>query len=123
MAISTLPIELRPLVLLEKLEKKSRSKAEHSLLMAINDIVEMTCRWLPQRVFEVDKELSLVGLPTLSTLRKKYSKVYRKVIKRGQIISEVEYYFLKGIRDSNVAEDAKEEAQIDFLLEDYLQRI
>ena len=123
MPVGNLPKDLWPIALIEKLETTSQSKAERSLLMGINDIIEMSARWLPPQVLDLDKELTGAGLPSLSALRKKYSKAYQKTLARGRIVSEVEYYFLKGVADSNVVENAKEKAQVESLLREYLQRV
>lgn len=91
--------ETHPLLILEATEKKSLSQAKRGLEMAINDSVEMSNDWTPEQVAEADKKFAKRGLPTLSKLRRRYSRKYSQVLKRGSIKSVQEYYLLKGIAD------------------------
>jgi hypothetical protein len=82
----------------------------------------MSSRWSPDAVAQLDEEMMSIGLPALSSLRKTYSKKYERALARGCITTEVEYYFLKGIADSILAAGTDEKAQVDLLLNEYLQR-
>ena len=91
-----------PVDVLESFEKESMSKAKKGLSMAINDTLEMTESWPSDAVREFDRILEENGAATLTELRMRHSKKYRKVLKRGAINSEVEYYLVKGDRKSVV---------------------
>jgi hypothetical protein len=98
-----------PLVVLETLVQKSPAKARSGLLMAVNDTVEMTSDWRPEEVAEADRRFIESGAPSLSEIRRTYSKQYRRILKRGCIKSLEEYYLVKGIVDGGAVEvDASE---------------
>lgn len=60
--------------------------------MAINDTVEMTDSWTPEQVAAVDLGMQEQGLPTLTEVRARFSKLVRRAVRRGSIKGEVEYY-------------------------------
>jgi hypothetical protein len=47
--------EIHPVAVLEGFEKKSRSQAKRGLEMAINDCIEVSSDWSPERVAVADK--------------------------------------------------------------------
>ena len=63
--------------------------------MAIGDTIEATDGWPRNRVAAIDADLSIEGLPSLSTMRLQHSKVVRRVIARGSIKNDVEYYAVR----------------------------
>lgn len=92
-----LPPEKHPIAVLEAMEKSAPGNAIKGLTMALNDFVEDTLSWPHKKVAEVDQQFAAAGLFTLSQLRERYSRAFRKVIKRGKINNMEEYYLLKGI--------------------------
>jgi len=60
--------------------------------MAINDMIEMTRDWPASRVQDIDFALASKRLPTLSQLRLRFSKTVDRILKRGAIKNEQEYY-------------------------------
>ena len=85
--------------------------------MALNDIAEESASWTPEQIAIADARFIAAGTHTLSEVRRRYSKKYLQIIKRGVINSEEEYYLLKGIRDGasiepGATEDQKIEAMI-----------
>lgn len=88
-----------PLVVLEGFERESMAKARKSLSLALNDVLEDTMDWQLELVRKFDALLVDSGAATLSELRVKRSSKYQKVLKRGMIKGDVEYYFIKGIVD------------------------
>jgi hypothetical protein len=74
--------------------------------MAIGDTIEMTEGWPLARVAEIDRLLASDGLPTLTEMRVRFSKIIRRVLTRGSIKNEVEYYALR-----NAAELTREGAE------------
>jgi hypothetical protein len=115
--------ERRPLSLVESMESKAPARAAEGLRMAINDCLEMSSRWKPDRVRALDAELRQHKLVTLSELRRRYSRDYARVVKRGRINSEVEYYMAKGILDGG-ALDLKDNERhlLATMLQQYEQR-
>ena len=87
--------ETHPVACLEQTERGSPSKARIGLAMAIGDIIEMTEAWPINQVAEKDSLLLSDGLPTLTEARLLFSKSIRRVLKRGSIKNEVEYYAIR----------------------------
>ena len=113
-----------PVDVLESFEKESMSKAKKGLSMAINDTLEMTESWPSDAVREFDRILEENGAATLTELRMRHSKKYRKVLKRGAINSEVEYYLVKGIVDGMQEHIPKDELPLlDAMLIDYENKL
>ncbi|MFN3725841.1 MAG: hypothetical protein ACK4SZ_06000 [Allosphingosinicella sp.] len=70
--------------------------------MAINDIVEMTDDWTQERISSVDLTLQQQGLPTLTEMRGRFSKLVQRAVRRGSIKDDVEYYAVRNA--ANLAE-------------------
>jgi hypothetical protein len=67
---------------------KSLAKARSGLGMAIGDVVEFTSDWPASDVTAFNHELSQSGLPTLSEVRARLSKLVQRVVRRGHIKSD-----------------------------------
>jgi hypothetical protein len=100
-----------PSQFLENIERTSLSNAKKGLQEAVNDMVEETVNWTPEAVAEADARFAAAGTFTLSEIRRRYSKKYLQILKRGVIRSETEYYLLKGIRDGGGIETGATEGQ------------
>lgn len=87
--------ETDPMVHLDTLAATSSAKAREGLSMAINDIVEMTDDWAKERVAATDVALRGCGLPTLSELRGRFSKLVQRAVRRGSIKDDVEYHAVR----------------------------
>lgn len=87
--------ETDPIVALDRVASKSPAKARSGLSMAIGDVVEFTSGWPPTDVVRCNSELSENGLPTLTEVRARFSKVVQRVIRRGRIKSDEEFYTLR----------------------------
>ena len=109
--------EHHPLVVMAGFEKTSPANARRGLLITINDMVEDTVNWKPEAVAAADARFAAAGTFTLSEVRRRYSKKYLQILKRGEIRSETEYYLLKGIRDGGGIEaGATEGLQIEAMM-------
>ena len=119
MPVDSLPPHLRPVACLEVLERKSRTMASKGLAQAINDIIQSSRHLEPEQLRKVDRELQSRGLVTLSQLRRRYSREYAKVLKKGRIANETEYYLVRGILDDNAGSfgDGEREALAQMLVE------
>jgi hypothetical protein len=104
----TVPPEHHPVARLELLEKTSMSKAERALGIALNDMLEGTWRFSPDEVAAIDGDFSARGIITLSEMRRRYSRQFRIVLKRGRIRTRKEFYLVSGILASFTA-DANED--------------
>ncbi|MDP1956271.1 MAG: hypothetical protein Q8K71_17550 [Polaromonas sp.] len=103
--------EHHPLAVMAGFEKTSPSNARRGLLITINDMVEDTADWTPEAVAEADAKFASAGTFTLSEVRRRYSKKYLQILKRGVIRSETEYYLVKGIADGGSIEAGATEGQ------------
>ena len=86
--------------------------------MAVGDCIEMSSHWNSTRVSEADMALRANGIVTLSEIRRRYSRRFKAILKRGKIRNEHEYYLVKA-----VSSDATTEASaLQSLLEDFEER-
>jgi hypothetical protein len=84
---------------LEALEKESMAKARKGLSLAINDLLEDSDGWPIDAIREFDRILSENDAATLTELRVRKSKRYKKILKNGAIRNELDCYLVKGILD------------------------
>jgi hypothetical protein len=118
-SLETLSPEKRPIACLEILEKKGTKTALRGLRMAINDCVEMSFRLDHPQVEKLDSELRKLGIVTLSELRRRYSKGYAKIMKRGWIKNETEYYLVRNVLDDPTEKTVEERELLQKILSDY----
>jgi len=96
----TLPREVHPRYVAEQIATTHGAvRALAGTRQAVNDIVEQTLRLRPEEVRGFNAALEAEGLPTLSRLRRRYSSRYQRILRRGKIGSETEYYLAKGLVD------------------------
>ncbi|MNL23986.1 hypothetical protein D3C87_1454040 [compost metagenome] len=118
-----MPPEVHPLHVAASIEKQSMANAKKGLQMALNDIAEDTTQWSPERVAEADARFAAAGTFTLSEIRRRYSKKYLQILKRGVIRSETEYYLVKGIVDGGgIMPGATEATQLQAMMNDFETR-
>ena len=68
--------------------------------MAIGDTIEMVEGWPAEKVERFDQLLKGEGLPSLTEMRLRFSKTIRRVIARGTIKNDVEFYAVRNAVDS-----------------------
>jgi hypothetical protein len=95
-----------PVACLDRLAARSPAKARSGLAMAINDTIEATESWPVEKVEAIDQLLEREGLPGLTQMRHRFSKVIRSVIARGSIKNDVEYHALRNAAE--VADDGQQ---------------
>jgi hypothetical protein len=78
-------------------EQYGRSKALEGLRQAVNDTVEDLADYSADFIKQLDESLKSQGIITFSEIRRRHSRVFRKIIKRGNIVSDTEYYLINGI--------------------------
>src|SRR3954462_12188786 len=84
-----------PLASLDAIAARSPARARQGLSMAINDVIEMTDGWPKEQVASIDLALTKAGLPSLSEMRKRFSKAVERAVRRGRIKDDVEYYAVR----------------------------
>jgi hypothetical protein len=109
----------QPIASLEALEKKSMKIALDGLRQAINDCVQMSSHFDHKKVEKLDTELRSRGIVTLSELRRRYSKSYAKIMKRGRIKNETEYYLVRNVLHDSTEKDPEERKLLEELISDY----
>ena len=92
-----------PVRCLDRVAAESPAKARSGLAMAISDTLEATEGWPSERVAAIDDMLVREGLPSLTEMRLRFWKGIRRVVGRGSIRNDVEYYAVR-----NAAELAKD---------------
>jgi hypothetical protein len=74
-----------------------KSKALAGLRQAVNDSVEETSNWSAEARTILDAMLRNAGIMTLSEIARRYAARYKRILKRGSIKNETEYYLVNGI--------------------------
>ena len=87
--------ESDPIKFLDKTFAASPANARKGLAMAVNDCVDFAEEWTPDRVAAIDDRLRKQGLLTLSDMRATLSRDVQRVVRRGRIIGEIEYYAVR----------------------------
>jgi len=89
---------MHPRLAIEEIVRQyGKSKALIGLRQAVNDTVEETRDWNQQARTMLDEGLTAAGLVTLSEISRRYSSSYKRILKRGKIKNETEYYLINAI--------------------------
>jgi len=95
-----------------------------ALQSAIHETIDVTSSWSLEQVTQADDWLGAAGTFTLSEMRRRFSKRYLRILKRGVIHCEDEYYLVKGIHDGGGIESGSpERAKIEAMLNDFEARL
>lgn len=78
-------------------QQLGKSKALVGLRQAANDTVEATSNWNSEARAVVDEAFKAAGVITLSEITRRYSASYKRILKRGFIEDETEYYVVNAI--------------------------
>ena len=78
-------------------DSMGRSRALEGWRQASNDILEETQDLSPPVLTELDRIFRSRGILTISELRYRQSASFRRILKRGSIRNETEYYLINGI--------------------------
>lgn len=87
--------DVDPIRVLDETAETAPARAREGLGQAIGDVVEMTMNLSSDELTLIDQNLVAHGLPTLTELRLLFNKVVRRVMRRGSITSEAEYYLMR----------------------------
>jgi hypothetical protein len=96
---------------------KSPIQARKKLAIAVGDVVDFTDDWAAQRVAGMDHVLREANLPTLTAVRRSFSKVISRAVRRGSIKTDVEYYAVR-----NAVGRAEDDGALWKMLGDYEQQ-
>ncbi len=77
-----------------------KSKALSGARQAANDVIESLQDSTQQELAAFDAKLLEAGAVALGEMRRRYSRQYKRILKRGVIRSETEFYLVKGVLDS-----------------------
>lgn len=77
-----------------------KSKALVGARQAANDVIESLQGFTQQQRVAFDAKLHEVGVVGLAEIRRRYSGQYKRILKRGVIRNETEFYLVRGILDS-----------------------
>lgn len=78
-------------------QQYGKSKALEGLRQAANDIIEDLSGRPVEGVVALDEALRAHGIVTASEVRRRYASSYKRIVKRGSIRNDTEYYLLNGI--------------------------
>jgi hypothetical protein len=90
------------------LTERPTVRARQSLVMAINDMIEMSADWSAEEVAGLDAKFLAEGLPTLSIVRARFWRTVGRALARGRIRGETEYYAVKNAAEVEPAEDRRD---------------
>lgn len=93
--------------------------ARDGLRQAVSDYIDKSLHLTPTEVAKLDSELRLNGIPSLSELRRRYSRDYARAIKRGRIEDESEYYLLRNVLFDPGEKTADEREWLERLISGY----
>ncbi|MBX9900023.1 MAG: hypothetical protein K2Y28_04485 [Burkholderiaceae bacterium] len=84
-------------VLKDVVERHGKSKALEGLRQAVNDTIEYGSDKPLSFVQELDKQLRENKLITFSEIRHRYAASFKRIMRRGRIRNDTEYYLIRGI--------------------------
>ena len=97
-----------------------RSKALEGLKQAVNDTVEELSGQSLEYVQRLDAALRENGILSVSEVRRRYALSYKRIMKRGRIKNETEYYLIAGVlADYSSLASTEERALLEQLVAKY----
>ncbi len=109
-------------VLVKIVEKYGRSQALQGLKQAIHDTIEDSLDFKPEKLKSMDQDLFEKGIISISALRLRYWKKYKKIIEHHNIKNETEYYLIVGVlNDLSIPIKAQERKVLTELVGSYEQ--
>jgi len=105
------------------LAEYGRSPALEGLKQAVNDTVEALSHQPIEYIQRLDAALRGRGIITFSEIRRRYASAYKRILKRGVIESETEYYLIAGVvADGSSGASDEERTLLDQLVAQYEQK-
>lgn len=101
-------------------QKFGMSKALTGLKQATNEIFEELSGRPIEYIKILDDALKAAGILTASEVRRRYAGSFQRILKRGYIKNETEYYLVNGIVvDQTCSVSNEERAQLQAMLDSY----
>lgn len=101
-------------------EEFGRSKALEGLKQAVNDTVEELHGQPLEYVQRLDAALRERSIITVSEVRRRYAASYKRLLKRGRIKTETEYYAVAGmLADLSFGANEEERGVLERLVAEY----
>lgn len=112
---------IHPLNVLASFENRlTFSQCFLGLKQAVGDSLEGVEDWPTQRIMEADESLRRAGAPTLSEMLVARAKSLRKVLRRGKIQNDTEYYLVSAaVSDVSAPRSTEETERFAALLAGY----
>lgn len=91
-------------------EQFGKSKALVGLRQAAHDTIEETSDWNSEAGAVADEGFSAAGVVTVSEITRRYCASYKRIVKRGFIKNETEYYVINALlvnQGSAVSDDER----------------
>jgi len=99
------------------------SKALSGLKQAVNDILESVPEYTPEFRARADASLASIGAPTLSNLWRRRSAQFTRLLRRGEIRNDVEYYLISSLLSDTSADiPSQDKATLSNMVSDYESR-
>ena len=98
--VTVLPEDQRPMHLLAQREKRSMAQARSAVRETAADVISNLADESAQTLAEFSARLAAANAPTIASVRAMVSTKLAKVISRGAIKSEEEFYLVKDLLDS-----------------------
>jgi hypothetical protein len=100
--------------------ENGKSQALDGLKQAVNDTVEELIDHPPDYIEKLDASLRDAGLITFSEVRRRYASSYKRILKRGSIKNDTEYYLIAGVlADFTTSADNDERATLGRFVSEY----
>lgn len=87
--------DIHPITILDQMASQAPARARQGLALMISDLLEDSASLTTTEIQTPDQKFADADLPTLSNLRMRFSKTIARIVKRGAIISDSEYYFVR----------------------------
>ena len=103
--------EIHPAKTIERVvEEFGKSKALVGLRQAANDTIEETSDWSSEAKSMIDEVFKSAGVLTVSEIARRYSAIYKRIVKRCVIKNETEYYLIHAVlidQGNSIADDER----------------
>jgi polyhydroxyalkanoate synthesis regulator phasin len=111
--VTVLPEDQRPMHLLAQREKRSMAQAKRAVRVTAADVISNLADESAQTLAEFSARLAAANAPTIASVRAMVSKKLEKVVSRGAIKSEEEFYLVKDLLDSpSLPDDERRKLEI-----------
>lgn len=104
--------------------RMSKSQLLSGVRQATNDTIEDAQHFSPERVAAIDNACNERKVLTLSEIRRRYWRKYKKLIEAGHIKNDTEYYLASGLlNDLDSGIDARERHLLQEYVDSYEQSL